>query len=285
MKKIGIDASGGDHGLSEIIPGAVQASKVSSREIVVYGNSRDIKGGFCVSGCFQIVHCERPNDELAHAFSDLEKGYLDAIVTASNSRRLLVNARDYHQNDVPQPGLIAPFPIKDKTVYMLDVGATARVPDPKVFLGWANVGSRFLTDLGIKEPKIGLLNIAQERAYPELAMIHRVLQDVNGYVGYAEPKLFAKGEIDLWLMEGFIGNAFLKLVEEILPLTFSFCHRELADLPVAQSRLHDIANQSLSYDAHLVSPLLGLKGKIFRVHGCCQANQIAQSFRAIEQYL
>lgn len=289
MKKIGIDASGGDYGYSEIVPGAIQASAVSPYEIAIYGNGPVVRENTPDNSGLdnvRIVHCRRPNDELAEAFKDLARNNLDAIVTASNSQRLLTYAKAYYQEGVSRPGLLAPFPIKDKMAYLLDVGATARVSDPAIFLGWAKVGSNFLREhLNINDPKIGLLNIAAERACPEISQIHRALESIPGYVGYVEPKRFFQGEIDLWLMEGFVGNAFLKLIEEVLPLTIGFCCQELVDMPVAQLRLHEIAQKHLSYEAHLISPLLGLKGMVFRIHGCCRAEQIAQSFQAVKRYV
>ncbi len=169
---------------------------------------------------------------------------------------------------------------------MLDVGATNRVSDPQVFLGWFRAGRRYLqVYMGIDEPKIGLLNIATERAYPELMMIHQALEGNDGYVGYSEPARFFAGEIDLWLMEGFIGNAFLKLTEEVLALTLTVCIEEVHDIPLAQLHLGKMAKERMSYGAYLVSPLIGLKYPVFRVHGRCNSDQIAKSFEAIKPYL
>lgn len=286
-RRIGIDVSGGDFGISEILPGAIKASQQVANEVVVYGNMVDIgrnipEGGNL--GIVSVIRCDRVNEELETAFDDLCKGKLSALITASNSKRLLGVGARYRQEGVPKPAYIAPCPVKGKMAYFLDVGATTRVNDPKVFEGWALVGHRFLTDMGIKEPRIGLLNIATERAYPELAEIHKALISCVGYVGYAEPSAFANGEIDLWMMEGFVGNTVLKLIEKIIPLTLQFCQQELANMPLAQLHVANMAS-SLTYDAHLVSPVLGLGGKVFRVHGRCDQEQIAKSFKAVEQYL
>lgn len=282
MIKIGIDASGGDFGYQEIVKGAFEASQSQKFSVVVYGKPEVMPE----SNSFFSVENAKPHQELKLAFQDLKSGHIQAILTASNSKRLLAAARPCLQVDVKRPALIAPIPTKNGLSYLMDAGATAKVIDPEVFLGWAIAGRNFLHQhRQIGQPRIALQNIATERACPEIAAIHKVLVGFDGYVGYAEPADFFAGKVDLWLTDGFTGNSFLKLLEEVLPFCLEKAGAAIRDFPVAVGCLKNLASRLLSYDAHLVSPLLGVHGWVFRVHGCVQAEQIAKAFEAASKYL
>lgn len=284
MIKIGIDASGGDHGLAEILKAVKQFD--GEQQIILYGPYDEILREMQDAGCsWGVVRVDNPRQELVQAIDDLASGTIQALVTAANSRRLMASGAKNRQEGILRPGLLAPVPTAYGIRYILDAGATAKNNNPDVFCGWAKAGRTFLQKhQGIAFPQMGLLNIAVERACPEIATIHQRLKGLPGYVDYAEPADFFAGEVDLWLMDGFTGNTILKLLEGAISCNVRQCMGAVREFPEAVSQLKALASNLLSYDAHLISPLLGLKGWVFRVHGRAKAEQIAQAFKAVGKY-
>lgn len=279
--RIGIDASGGDHGPDEIIKGGVLAEESHPGiEVVVYsrkGNTRKV-------GEVQIQHCE--GNELKVAFADLRSREIQAIITARRSDHLLGAARDSREPGVERPCLLVPMPSEASSglSYIADGGATNEERDPEVFRAWATIGRRFLQNhKGIAEPRVGLVSIVGEvkRANPKTVAIHEVLEKVPGYIGLAEPAPFMEGKINLWLMDGDRGNLILKYAEA----WSSFIFRKVkAVVPEANEEvvrnLKALRDELLSYEAHVISPLLGVGGWVFRVHGNAKAEVIKLAFLA-----
>lgn len=305
MVKIGINASGGDWGAIEIVAGVIKASKNPELNLVLYGNEKDICSNLQeedISSNIELNFTSRPNQELCEAFDDLENHKIQAVLTASNSRDLLAVVAAHLYNNVPRPGLIAPIPVlansgslsiqasgippKLNLSYLLDVGATAKTNDLETFLGWATIGRKFLQSTRqISDPRIGLYNIAAERACPEIKNVYENLKSFPGFVGYIEPESFLNGKCNLCLTDGFTGNWTLKTLEAYVPFTIDICREKIHRFPEPKGMLEDLKSQLLSYDAHLISPLLGVRGGwVFRIHGAAKAAQIAKAFELVTRY-
>jgi glycerol-3-phosphate acyltransferase PlsX len=299
VPNFGIDASGGDFGGKEFSPevlqGALQACRDGSGDygdqslrfdVTIYGKSDLIRAYIndSAEGSFdnlRIVDCPKRSEEVKMAMAGLQNGQLSAFITALHNDALLAHGRKFIVDGVKKPALFSPFPAKNprQYSYFMDAGATALEFDPEVFLGWANLGRDFLArHLGIENPTVGLLNIASEGACPEIRHIHQRLNDFPGYIGYAEPGLFAGGTVDLLLTSGFNGNLKLKDAESDFDLAINMILAKLSDMPEAVARIVALAKKVLSYDAHLISPVLGFPGWVFRVHGKARAEQIARAF-------
>ena len=271
--RIGIDASGGDFGTNVTIPATIEASKNPNIQIVVYGSVKEI-GEQLQDHPIEYKDCRHPNQELRLAFDDLSSGFLQAVVTACNSRNLMVVAAHHRLPGVKKPGLLASIPTALRTSYIIDVGATAREDDPEVYLGW---GQMACNHFGTSSLWIGLQNIAAERAFPELMKVHLFLQQkLPNYRGFIEPADFFAGKVDIMLSDGFLGNTDLKMLEAAAAFFFSKAYQSLEAIPQAVQTLDLLKTESLSYDAHLICQLLGVKGKIYRIHGNASVEQFAK---------
>jgi len=292
--RIGINADGGDVPERNVIGAILAAAECRDYTVVLYGNEFEIlkiqhdNAGELpeLSGCMEIEHCARSLEALPAALNDLAAGQIQALITATDSKHLAAVSHKAELWSRPgRPALMSPLPTKMGQTYFMDAGATSRVSDPEVFLHWAELGCRFLTSqCGVENPLFGLYNIAEERGYPELAAIDAVLRRLPGYIGYLEPRQFVDGKADLWLMEGFIGNGVLKLLEAYLDFTTMSYLQGIEDHAAKQSIVAK-AKQLFSYDAHLISPYLTESGQwVFRVHGGANAAQIAGAFMAACRY-
>ena len=292
--KIGIDASGGDYGLIATVPGALLAArKHRLHEVVLYGKTESI---LAIAPKrrpknLMLVDCLHPNEEMRRALTDLKNSWLQTIVSGIDSSRLSAAIKPHLLRNVPRAGLITSFPTAKGLGYFLDIGATSEEEDPAVFFGWAIAGRRFLIDkIGIPEPTFGLLSNAKEKAATAgLKAINDELQRLPGYQGYIEADEFLKGKVDLWLCNGFHGNLVLKWSEQFASNILREAVFAVWDSG-AKEQLVKLAKQRYSYEAYLISPLVGLavKGQLFRFHGRADDKQIAQAIgfaaKAIKGY-
>ena len=285
--KIGINASGGDNPVFTML-GAYNAAIANPElDIWFYLGLRHAQmideniQMFPRAAQNLVIEEVEGHNDLNSALEDLRSGEIDALITGSNSKKLAACSHVSLLWQKPYwPGLIAPIPVQNGTGYMMDVGATARVTDPDVFVGWAELGTRFLqSQAGIASPKIGLCNIATERAYPELGLIHdRLTQQFANYVGYVEPYGYVAGEVDLWLVEGFMGNQNLKLLESYMKLMAAECLAVTCDSGDI-GQLKKLFRNMFSYEAHLLSPYLTQSAKwVLRVHGAADHHAITKAF-------
>lgn len=285
--RIGIDASGGDFGGNsvncEMIEGAFAAAKAKGNLGIVLYSQGPIVGEKPTN--LEIIQVGHSNTEISSALTDLQNGSINALVTARNSFILSARCRKMLLPGIRRPGLLGGFPVaqSERLGYMIDIGATSRVDDPKVFIGWAKWGSKFLRRYLHRDSiKIGLANISAEHAYKQLQSIHHELQnqpDLYGsYLGFAEPEDFIiSGKVDLLLTDGYLGNHSLKITEASVKMSFMKASDRLQQYHNALQELETLANELLSYDAHLISPLVGVNGWVFRMHGKAKSRQVARA--------
>jgi len=301
VMRVGIDVGGGDSPEATQLGALMAAAREDPVQVVAYGR-RDalIKvseahdqsyGMFKV----QIVESNTQAGAMMAITRDLLSGALNAWVTPTRSPKLLgaLGIAKMYNKGVTL-ALMAPLPSENQAgggglSFLMDAGFTDEVHDPEIFVQWAEYGSRFLAKhYNINEPRIALYNISVERGAGSLKKIHKRLQGVGGYIGYAEPKPVVAGEVDLWLAEGFVGNGVIKVLEGWFDLTAKRVMRRFSD--GRQAIAHEIGQvfkSELSYDAALISPVIGLKGDVAvcRVHGAATAEQVAASIAAVGRYL
>jgi len=299
LLKIGIDA-GGDTSV-ESIKGAIMAAAESRDYIVLlYGSGEEIDtvwlenaGTLPTRPLANLILEDCGNSRataLKESVHDLASGEIDALITASNSRRLDVCTHDAGMWQRPYlPALISPLPTRHGIGYFLDAGATSRVNDPSIYANWVAMGVRFLQNLGFDQPRVGLANIASERGAPEIIAIRDGLAAIPNFVGLVEPKQFVwDNQADLWVMDGFTGNLILKTLEAYMELLTASHAAAVAGYqapegqPTPAQCVITNAKTLFSYEAHLASPYLTPSGQwLFRVHGSAPAALIAQAFALV----
>lgn len=300
VRRIGIDASGGDHGIREVIEGAKIAAAELDLEVTVFGRKEEIaKLVDAPLPRLKIVNCKTSSTELIRALEYLHQGKLNAFVTARKSEELSGACAKYlPDRDLPlkerhlRPCLLAPLPthFDNHTCYFVDVGATDEVSDPRVYVFWVRCTRDFLIKHRcVKEPRIGLLNNSKEKANDRLTAIARAIVSANipGFVGYIEPEeMFFSDKLDIALIAGWPGNIGLKLIEGFGKCVLEKAEQRLSGMPQAITVIKRLGQELMTYEAHVVSPFLGPEHMwIFRVHGRAKAPLIAEGIkRAARQY-
>lgn len=178
--------------------------------------------------------------------------------------------------NVSRPTIGSRFPTERNITMVLDVGANVDCK-PLNLLEFAIMGSVFSTHVyGIENPTIGLLNVGEEKSKGDTLSVEAYeLLEKSGlnFKGNVEGRDIMKGETDIIVCDGFVGNVVLKFAESVLPLLRSK-FREYADKGIINKLKVGMAYGTLKsiltdfdYQEYGGVPLLGVNGISIIGHG------------------
>ena len=210
---------------------------------------------------------QKPNSSLSIGFQMLKEGSIDAFASAGNSGAMLVGSM-FSVKTIPgmnRPAICSYLPKENGGFgVILDVGANADCK-PELLVQFAILGSLVAEILfGIKNPKVGLLNIGEEAekgniltqaTYPLL----KETANIN-FIGNIEGRDLFNDKADVIVCDGFTGNIVLKLSETFHDMTAG----KGMDAPFFAR---------LNYENYGGSPVLGVNAPVVVGHGI--SNDIA----------
>lgn len=314
---IAIDAMGGDHGLSVVIPACVRmAKKNPGLNLILVGNETQVLSHLKKQGVdlsrkassqYTIVHAsevvgmdELPSHVLRNkkdssmrvAINLVKEGTAQACVSAGNTGALMATAR-YVLKTLPgidRPAIIAEVPTRRNRTRVIDLGANVDSCAEHLFQ-FAVMGSALIQALEKKaKPRIALLNIGVEeiKGNDQVKRTAHMLSECEllHYIGYVEGDQFYSGEVDLVVCDGFVGNVAIKASEGISKLLI-----EVMKETFTQNTVSKIAGlvvkpiltrmkKRMDPAQYNGASMIGLNGIVIKSHG--GANQIAFEY-AIEQ--
>ena len=311
---ISIDAMGGDHGPSVVVPGVARASlQASGRQIryLLHGDEALIAPELAKwAGARQlceirhttqvIAMTEKPaqalrrgkGSSLWNAIESIRKGEAHAAVSAGNTGALMAIGKLILRTieGLDRPAIVASWPTSRGVTAVLDVGANV-TSEAEQLVEFAILGEAFHRAVyGTPRPTVGLLNVGSEdiKGHEEVREAHKLLREVGldlDYRGFVEGDGIAKGSVDVVVTDGFTGNIALKTAEGMARF-FSQLLRETltSDLQAKVGAL--IATPALQrmrarIDPSSVNggPLLGLKGLVVKSHGGADARGFANAIK------
>ena len=238
---IAIDAMGGDFAPHNAVVGAIEAyHEAKDFDLILVGRKSEIEDEIKKSNLDfnpeNIVNAEqvidmhdhptetmksKPDSSMAVGAKLVKNGKAHAFVSAGNTGAMVVNSifGMGRIKGVSRPTLTAPLPnAKDDFTFLADVGAFVDSKPQHIF-EFALLSSILLEEIhGIKNPRIGLLNVGEEesKGYKLTAEAARLLGDSDlNFIGNVEGNDIFKGTADLVVCDGFIGNIILKFAESI----------------------------------------------------------------------
>ncbi len=314
--RIAVDAMGSDRAPYMEVHGAVLASMATGVEVVLVGDSSELKPTLAVyrkPHRVSIVHAsevvgmaespvtavrKKKDSSIAVAMRMMKEGQVDGVVSAGNTGAVMVTALMTLRTlpGVSRCPICQEIPTAGAPALLLDVGANV------------DCGARFLCEfaemgmvysehaLGVSNPRVGLLNIGEEQAKGNevLKTVHSSLSAVDhiNFVGNIEPGALYKGAADVVVCDGLHGNLVLKTSEAVASLMASALRKELtagwisrfgALLSMGAFRRF---KRRADPNEHYGAPLLGVNGTVIIGHGSSSAqgimNLIFGARRAIE---
>jgi len=222
----------------------------------------------------------------------LKEGTIDAFISFGNTGALMASAKMTLQMlpGIERPALLALLPSKLSEIAVLDVGANASNRADHL-VQFAHMGIAYQRCRGIKEPKVGLLNMGSEskKGTPLLREAYQQLQLLNArssvplFVGNIEGRDALLAEIDVLVTEGFTGNVFLKTAEGIAQMI----RQELQDIR-AQGELQSALNtlkEHLHYSRYPGALLSGVQGIVMKSHGEFSTLSLASTVKAAHELI
>jgi glycerol-3-phosphate acyltransferase PlsX len=252
MVTVAVDANGADLGPREVAAGAQRAA-AQGIGVLLFGPASEIgpmpEGVELVDAPISIAKApdpavavrSTPEASIVQAAQAVADGRADALVSGGSTGSALIAGFSYikRSRGIQRPALALPMPVPGKPpVLLLDVGfnATCR---PEHLVQFAHMGSAFSTAvLGIGSPRVALLSNGTEatKGTPELLEVHEALSGVGGtglnFVGNIEGTQVMESVADVGVMDGFVGNVTLKLIEGVSGRTL----RALRDVAMSSTR-------------------------------------------------
>ncbi|KXT77621.1 phosphate acyltransferase PlsX [Streptococcus panodentis] len=315
MKRIAIDAMGGDHAPQALVEGANRAlQEFSDIEIQLYGDEASIKKYLTASERVRIIHTDEKiasDDEPTKAIRQkkqasmvlaakaVKAGEADAMLSAGNTGALLAAGFFIvgRIKNIDRPGLLSTLPtVSGQGFDMLDLGANAENTAHHLHQ-YATLGSFYAESVrGVAKPRVGLLNNGTEssKGDPLRKEAYELLAADSSlnFIGNVEARDLMEGVADVVVADGFTGNAVLKSIEGTAISIMGQLKKSIlggglkAKLGawLLKDSLRDLKN-SLDYSSAGGAVLFGLKAPVVKTHGSSDAKAVYSTIRQIRTML
>jgi phosphate acyltransferase len=310
MTTIALDAMGGDHAPRAEVEGAILAVRELDVRVLLVGIESTVRHELnrhrYRGQAIELVHStevitmrdspsqafRRKKDSSLHVAAKLVRdGKAEAVVSAGNTGAVMTVARFVLGTlpSVDRPALAAAFPnMKEKVSVVLDVGANvdSKATQIEQFAVMGEIYYR--TIFGVRRPRVALLSIGEEEMKGnELTResFNRLKNTSLNFVGNVEGRDVFRGDVDVIVCDGFIGNIALKISEGLVEHIGGMLKRAIksslrSQLGYALSkRAFDDFRKRTDYSEYGGAPLLGVRGITIIGHGRSNANAIKNAIR------
>jgi len=315
-KTIAVDAMGGDHGPSVIVPAVVKALKAYPElKFILVGdeailrkefshchvnvNEFSASGHLAIHQSSQVVGMDEPpaqalrykkDSSMRVAINLVKSGEAQACVSAGNTGALMATARFVLKTipGIDRPAISSWLPNVVGSTQVLDLGANIDSSESHLFQ-FAVMGSVLAQARGIEKPRIGLLNIGQEEIKgSELirAASRRLMETTTlNYIGFVEGDDIYKGSTDVIVCDGFVGNIALKTSEGLARMSAKIvrdafsAHWWSKCLAVLVSPVLKRAGRRLDPRLYNGASLVGLRGIVIKSHGSADVVAFTNALR------
>jgi glycerol-3-phosphate acyltransferase PlsX len=299
---VAVDAMGGDHGPTEIVPGALDHARAHPADrLILVGDQATLSA---IAGPLpqnvEIVHAsqvigmdehpalalrEKKDATILVATDLVKQGRADALVTAGHTGAGMAAAvlRLGRLPGVDRPALAVQMTTDAGPMVLLDIGAN---PDSTAenLAQYARMGAIFANRvLGVPEPRVALLSIGEEKGKGD-ARIQAATELLDRssltFVGNVEGKDLTKHMADVVVCDAVLGNVVIKFFEGLSGFIRDLWSQEfrrgfrgkLAAL-LMRPGINRIRNV-FDYEKAGGSPLLGVRGTVIITHGRARRRMI-----------
>lgn len=315
---VAVDAMGGDHGPAPVVAGALEAIRSDGARVVLVGDEQVLAQHAAVPDLFAdgrlaIVHAtevvtmddqpaaaarKKRDSSMRKACDLVSEGKASAALSPGNSGALMATGLLCFGRieGVLRPafGTLLPARSSIGCSLLLDAGANTD-PEPVHLAQWGVLGATYLEQaFGLARPQVAVVSNGEEQTKgteltrAALAVLKKT--DVALH-GYAEGRDLNRGDVHVFVTDGFTGNVMLKTAEGV----FKFVTEEIK-AGYREGGLIDKLGGALSrgmfarlrekLDPREVgaAPLFGLARATFKAHGSSDAHAIRRGIAAARRY-
>ncbi|MCT4687389.1 phosphate acyltransferase PlsX [Vallitalea sp.] len=315
MITVAVDAMGGDNAPNEIIKGCIESINDDNNiKIYLVGNNIIINEQLTkytynkeqlevVDAKETIDTCESPvmairrkkDSSLVKGLNLVKEKKANAFVSAGSTGAILAGGTFIvgRIKGIERPALAPLIPHKKGVSLLIDCGANV---DSKAsyLVQYAKMGSIYFENvLGVKNPKVALINIGEEKSKGNnlVKETYSLLQneDIN-FIGNIEARDIPEGKADILVCDAFVGNIILKYTEGFALTMFSMLKKYL--LQNIRSKIGTFLlkpalknfKKSFDYTEYGGAPLLGLEGLVVKTHGSSDAKAIKNTILQCKKF-
>lgn len=301
MIRLGIDASGGDNGESEVVKAVIDYLKLNDDlTFVIFGNETIIKNQFnnfnvnidnlrieIIDSKDKIDMNDHPiiairtktDSSIVKAANYLIEKKIDAFISAGNTGALIAIAQFYLKpiNGVDRPVMGAIVPTTNSPMLLIDSGCNVDSKPEWLYQYALLANSYYKLMFGVERPSIALLSVGtEENKGNNLTLAtYKLLQNNKklNFIGNVEARDLTKGICDILITDGFAGNVFLKTYEGTAKLMLELIKKQIMGSFISKigGLLIKPALKELlkKYDAKKYggAPILGINYLLIKCHG------------------
>lgn len=220
----------------------------------------------------------KPDSSMRVALELLRDAKVQACVSAGNTGALMALSRHVLKTlpGIDRPAMVAAIPTQQGYCQLLDLGANVDCSAEHLFQ-FAVMGSVAAEALGVVRPRVALLNIGTEeiKGNQQVKLAATLLQGAPGlnYIGFVEGDGLYRGEADVVVCDGFVGNILLKSSEGLATMIATrievlfkqnLMSRAVGALALPLMRR---LQADLAPARHNGASFLGLQGIVVKSHG------------------
>ncbi|BCG23659.1 phosphate acyltransferase [Pseudomonas tohonis] len=308
---IAIDAMGGDFGPRCIVPASIAClAEFPSLHLILVGQAPLLeeliarengvdRQRLSVEHASEVVGMDerpsqalrgKPDSSMRIALDLVRAGRAQACVSAGNTGALMALSR-YMLKTLPgidRPAMVSAVPTAKGHCHLLDLGANVDCSAEHLYQ-FAVMGSVAAEALGVSRPRIALLNVGTEdiKGNQQVKLASSLLQQAEGlnYIGYIEGDGLYRGEADVVVCDGFVGNILLKSSEGLASMISARIEALFTDslgsrmvgalaLPLLRRLQGDLAPAR-----HNGASFLGLQGIVVKSHGAAGSDGFQSAIR------
>jgi glycerol-3-phosphate acyltransferase PlsX len=308
---LAVDAMGGDFGPRVTVPATLTILRENPHLVVILVGQESQIQPFLkdlnpqLSARISIVHTDemvtmddkvavalrnKRNSSMRLAINLVHEKKAQACVSAGNTGALMAVSRfvlKTHAN-IDRPAIMSALPTQTGHCHMLDLGANVD-SEARHLVQFAYMGSIVAQALeGIERPTVALLNIGEEeiKGNDLIKQAHQLLKESSlNYIGYVEGDGIFKGEADVVVCDGFVGNIALKTTEGVAKMMASFIKEEIQRnwltklTGVIAYPIWKGLKKRMDPGSYNGASLVGLTGIVVKSHGSADIASFAQAIR------
>ncbi len=316
--KIAVDAMGGDFAPEKIVKGAAKAARRFGCEIVLVGDEEKIKRILTkenrqndkqiqIVNTTQIIQMNEHPAEAVRSKKDasvvvatrlVKEGECDAVLSAGSTGAAVTAAQLILRRikGIARPTIATPIPTREGVTLLLDSGANVD-SKPEHLVQSAVMGSIYSELVfGVRKPRVGLLNIGEEdtKGNEQAQLTYPLLRDnpsIN-FTGNAEGRDIPKGDFDVVVCDGFVGNVVLKFAEGLAKVLFRMVKDAIKNGGLL-ARLGALLivpplrklGKRLDVSEYGGAPLLGVNGCVIISHGSSNEKAICNAIGVANEFV
>jgi phosphate acyltransferase len=309
--RIAVDAMGGDHAPREIVAGAVRAARELKdlTSLILVGQEEVIRQELKQHGAIpeklvirhasEVVGMEetpalairkKRDNSISRMMDMINAGEADAAVSAGNTGAMVVAAtlKLRTLEGINRPAIATVMPTMGRPIVLIDAGANTDCA-ADLLAEFGVMGSVYAREiLGQPNPVVGLMSIGGEdsKGNEITKEAFRLLSDAPvNFRGNVEGHDLFRGEIDVVVCDGFVGNVVLKTSESVAHAIGSWLKKEfkanfvrILGAILLRGALKTI-KRKMDPEMFGGAPLLGVNGVCIITHGSSSRTAIFHAVR------